>query len=102
MLVQREDVDRARLAVRSAVAAASALINDRVTPVPVDKATALQLWFGLSAELLEELGDVELREKLEIVIKFVTHNRTVTDALDAGADAGVVVHPPDCPCGLCK
>ena len=101
-LIQRDDAERGRLAVRAAVAAASALIHDRVSPVPVDAATGLQLWFGLTAELAEAFGADGMRTYLNTVLGFVEQNQAASAALDKGADAAVVTHPPGCPCPLCQ
>lgn len=100
--VQRDDAERGRLAVRAAVAAASALINDRVSPVPVDAATGLQLWFGLTAELIDAFGEEGVRAYFDTVLGFVAQNQGVISAMDKGADAAVLVHPPMCPCPKCN
>lgn len=86
---------------RAAVGAASAIIYDRTSPVPIDHEVALRLWFGIAFELIEALGEDNVREQLEQVISLAAHNRSAIDALDQGADAVVITHPPDCRCEHC-
>lgn len=107
VVLDADAVKRASLAVRAAVAAASALINDGAAVVPVDAATGLQLWFGLTSELVELFANPEMsgedvmREQLEQVFAFIRHNKGQAEAIERGASAVVMTHPPDCRCALC-
>jgi hypothetical protein len=75
--------------------------------VPVDASVGLQLWMGLTSDLMEalgggEVGEAAMREQLEQVFRFARHMAGQIDALDRGASAAVVTHPPDCQCEHCQ
>lgn len=107
VVLDAETVRRASLAVRAGVAAASSLIHHDAALVPVDASVGLQVWFGLTAELVElfgggELGVQVMRQQFEQVLAFIRHNAGQADALERGASAVVMTHPPDCRCPLCE
>lgn len=106
VVLDAETVKRASLAIRAGVAAASSLIHHEAALVPVDASVGLQVWFGLTSELVElfgggEAGVAVVREQFEQALAFIRHNAGQAEALDRGASAVVMSHPPDCRCPLC-